>query len=61
MTVELLVFQGAMFAFPRIEIPVAAQKEALERGLEPDEFYCLQLLEETGIFLLTAEILSKVP
>lgn len=37
-----------MFAFPRIEIPLQAQKEARERGMEPDEFYCLQLVEETG-------------
>lgn len=37
-----------MFAFPRIEIPGKAKQEAAERGLVPDEFYCLRLLEETG-------------
>ncbi|CAH2039109.1 unnamed protein product, partial [Iphiclides podalirius] len=40
---------GSMFAFPRVEIPERAQKEADERGLAPDEFYCLRLLEETGV------------
>ncbi|CAH2039104.1 unnamed protein product, partial [Iphiclides podalirius] len=40
---------GAVFAFPRVEIPKRAQKEALENGRNPDEFYCLQLLEETGV------------
>lgn len=50
-----VVFQGAMFAFPRIEIPLEAQNEAFERGMEPDEFYCLQLLEETGIFCINTQ------
>lgn len=52
-----------MFAFPRIDIPDQAQEEARERGMEPDEFYCLQLLEETGMlvfFVATLEILSTV-
>lgn len=52
-----------MFAFPRIEIPTLAQEEAREKGMEPDEFYCLQMLEETGIFciLLFVRIFSQSP
>ncbi|XP_061421755.1 alanine aminotransferase 1-like [Lethenteron reissneri] len=41
--------QGAMYAFPRVHIPPRAVAEAQARGLLPDMFYCLQLLEETGI------------
>ncbi|KAJ8249419.1 hypothetical protein GJAV_G00234620 [Gymnothorax javanicus] len=41
--------QGAMYAFPRIFIPSRAVEEAKKLGMTPDMFYCLRLLEETGI------------
>uniref|UniRef100_A0A674NAQ0 alanine transaminase n=1 Tax=Takifugu rubripes TaxID=31033 RepID=A0A674NAQ0_TAKRU len=41
--------QGAMYAFPQIYIPPAAVEEAESLSLAPDMFYCLKLLEETGI------------
>ncbi|KAK9475848.1 pyridoxal phosphate-dependent transferase [Lipomyces japonicus] len=41
--------QGAMYLFPTISLPLNAIKEARRRNQEPDEFYCLQLLEETGV------------
>ncbi|CAG5114908.1 unnamed protein product, partial [Candidula unifasciata] len=41
--------QGAMYAFPRIDIPKKAIAEAKSKGLAPDAFYCYSLLEETGI------------
>ncbi|XP_070604522.1 alanine aminotransferase 1 isoform X1 [Erythrolamprus reginae] len=41
--------QGAMYAFPRIELPLRALKEAEAQGQAPDMFFCLRLLEETGI------------
>ncbi|XP_013928685.1 PREDICTED: alanine aminotransferase 1-like, partial [Thamnophis sirtalis] len=41
--------QGAMYAFPRIELPVRAVQEAQALGQAPDMFFCLRLLEETGI------------
>lgn len=47
-TIDLECFQGATYAYPRIEIPAKAQHAAKEEGISPDEFYCLQLLEETG-------------
>lgn len=40
--------QGAMFAFPRVEIPARAQLDAAALDMAPDDFYCLRLLEETG-------------
>ncbi|XP_075954385.1 alanine aminotransferase 2-like isoform X1 [Anarhichas minor] len=44
--------QGAMYSFPRITIPEKAVKEATDKGQQPDMFYCMKLLEETGICLV---------
>mmetsp|Transcript_16723 Transcript_16723/g.40349 ORF Transcript_16723/g.40349 Transcript_16723/m.40349 type:complete len:771 (+) Transcript_16723:2-2314(+) len=41
--------EGAMYAFPKIEIPERAIAKAHSLGLEPDTFYALSLLEATGI------------
>ncbi|KFP35282.1 Alanine aminotransferase 2, partial [Chlamydotis macqueenii] len=41
--------QGAMYAFPRIFIPSKAIEEAKAHNMAPDMFYCMKLLEETGI------------
>ncbi|XP_064414585.1 alanine aminotransferase 2 isoform X2 [Latimeria chalumnae] len=41
--------QGAMYAFPRLFIPPKAIKEAQAHGMPPDMFYCMRLLEQTGI------------
>ncbi|XP_043394883.1 alanine aminotransferase 2-like [Chelonia mydas] len=43
--------QGAMYSFPRIQIPASAVLEAQVLGLEPDFFFCQKLLEATGIVL----------
>jgi len=40
---------GAMYSFPRVHLPPGAIQAAKEAGKAPDVFYCLQLLEETGI------------
>lgn len=44
--------QGAMYSFPRITIPEKAVREAKELGQQPDMFYCMKMLEETGICLV---------
>nr|XP_020447115.1 alanine aminotransferase 2-like isoform X2 [Monopterus albus] len=44
--------QGAMYSFPRITIPEKAIKEATDNGQLPDMFYCMKMLEETGICLV---------
>ncbi|KAJ8387193.1 hypothetical protein AAFF_G00160050 [Aldrovandia affinis] len=44
--------QGAMYSFPRISLPERAIEEAKEQGQAPDMFYCMKLLEETGICLV---------
>ncbi|XP_007954251.1 alanine aminotransferase 1 [Orycteropus afer afer] len=41
--------QGAMYSFPRVELPQRAVQRAQELGLAPDMFFCMRLLEETGI------------
>uniref|UniRef100_A0A3B5MMJ5 alanine transaminase n=1 Tax=Xiphophorus couchianus TaxID=32473 RepID=A0A3B5MMJ5_9TELE len=44
--------QGAMYSFPRITIPEKAIQEAKKLGQQPDMFYCMKMLEETGICLV---------
>ncbi|XP_078280570.1 alanine aminotransferase 2-like [Rhinoraja longicauda] len=41
--------QGAMYSFPRIDIPPRAIAAAQAAGQAPDMFFCMKLLEETGI------------
>nr|XP_015812279.2 alanine aminotransferase 1 isoform X1 [Nothobranchius furzeri] len=41
--------EGGVFAFPRVYIPPKAIQKAKEVGMEPDTFYCVRLLEETGV------------
>lgn len=40
---------GAMYAFPRIYLPPKAVAAAEAQGQAPDFFYCMQLLETTGL------------
>ncbi|KAL1866246.1 hypothetical protein VTK73DRAFT_4835 [Phialemonium thermophilum] len=44
--------QGSMYLFPSIHIPPKAVEEAAREGRKPDEFYCMQLLEATGVCLV---------
>jgi len=46
--------EGAMYAFPRVEIPQKAFEKAKEIGTTPDNLYALSLLEETGICVVPA-------
>lgn len=41
--------EGAMYSFPQICLPPKAIEAAKKAGKHPDVFYCLKLLEETGI------------
>lgn len=40
---------GAMYAFPKITIPMGAVEAAKKRKIAPDVLYCLELLDSTGI------------
>ncbi|KAL6945334.1 alanine transaminase [Hanseniaspora vineae] len=53
--------EGAMYLFPQIDIPLKAQSEAAEIGLTPDEFYCKELLEHTGICTVPGSGFGQVP
>ncbi|RCN41944.1 aminotransferase, class I/II [Ancylostoma caninum] len=44
--------QGAMYAFPQIELPQKAIDKARSLGQEPDFFYAMQLLESTGVCIV---------
>ena len=41
--------QGAMYAFPSVRLPAKAVEEAKRRGKAADTFYCLELLQHTGL------------
>ena len=45
----LTVEKGAMYAFPKVELPAKFIAEAESKGAVPDAYYCSQLLEATGI------------
>ncbi|CAM0138256.1 alanine transaminase, variant 2 [Umbelopsis sp. WA50703] len=40
---------GAMYLFPQIRLPAKAIAEAESQGKIPDNFYCLQMLDATGV------------
>ncbi|XP_046969031.1 alanine aminotransferase 2-like isoform X2 [Vanessa cardui] len=52
---------GAVFAFPRVELPARAQIAAAELNVSADEFYCLRLLEETGICVVPGSGFGQLP
>ena len=41
--------EGAMYSFPRLRLPPKAVAAAKASGKAPDVFYCLKLVEQTGI------------
>ena len=51
--VTCLPSDGAMYAFPRVELPPKALDEAASHEQTPDSLYALSLLEETGEYHTT--------
>ena len=41
--------EGALYAFPQLRLPARAVEAARAAGKQPDTFYCLGLLDATGI------------
>ncbi|KAJ4293738.1 alanine transaminase [Collariella sp. IMI 366227] len=41
--------QGSMYLFPTIKLPAKAAEAAAAEGRTADEFYCMRLLEATGV------------
>lgn len=52
---------GAMYAFPRIILPVGAIKAAEAEGQKPDFFYLMALLEEAGICVVPGSGFGQRP
>lgn len=52
---------GAMYAFPRIELPAKAIAAAEAVGQKPDFFYVKALLEETGICVVPGSGFGQIP
>nr|XP_023889747.1 alanine aminotransferase 2-like [Quercus suber] len=53
--------EGAMYLFPRIELPQKAIKAAEAVNSAPDAFYCSRLLNETGIVVVPGSGFGQVP
>lgn len=55
------IVQGAMYAFPRLELPEKAIEKAKSLGKQPDVFYAFQLLEQTGICIVPGTGFGQKP
>ncbi|KYQ53914.1 Alanine aminotransferase 2 [Trachymyrmex zeteki] len=52
---------GAMYVFPRFELPLKAIEAARAKGQEPDVFYAFKLLESTGICVIPGSGFGQIP
>ena len=52
--------QGSLYAFPQIQLPQGAVDRANELGKPPDTYYCLQLLDATGIVVVPGSGFGQV-
>jgi alanine transaminase len=53
--------QGALYLFPEIKMSEKAVKKAGDEGRKPDEYYCLRLLDATGICVVPGSGFGKMP
>lgn len=53
--------QGSMYLFPTITLPQKAFNAAKEAGHAPDEFYCLKMLEQTGVCVVAGAGFGQKP
>lgn len=53
--------EGAMYSFPRLHLPARAVEAAKAAGKAPDTFYCLELLQATGIVTVPGTGFGQVP
>ncbi len=52
--------QGAMYLYPKLLLPPKAIDKAREKGEEPDVFYCMELLNNTGICVVPGSGFGQV-
>jgi len=53
--------QGAMYAFPSIQLDKRFVEKARAKGIAPDELYCLGLVERTGIITVPGSGFGQRP
>ncbi|XP_034118488.2 alanine aminotransferase 2 [Drosophila albomicans] len=53
--------QGAMYVFPRVEIPPKAVEAAKAKNMAPDALYAFELLESTGICVVPGSGFGQLP
>lgn len=53
--------EGAMYVFPKLELPRRALEAAEKAGVPGDSFYCRQLLEKTGIVVVPGTGFHQAP
>ncbi|KAL6927783.1 alanine transaminase [Hanseniaspora valbyensis] len=53
--------EGAMYLFPKLDLSENVIAIAKAKGLQPDEFYCLELLENTGICTVPGSGFGQYP
>ncbi|KAG0209373.1 hypothetical protein BGX28_010361 [Mortierella sp. GBA30] len=51
---------GAMYLFPQIRLPKKAIEAARAAGKEPDHFYCMAMLEATGVCMVAGSGFGQV-
>ena len=59
--VEIAAARGAMYLFPRVNVPSAAWDAAQRRGKNVDELYALELLERSGICVVPGSGFGLMP
>jgi aspartate/methionine/tyrosine aminotransferase len=52
---------GAMYVFPEIQLPEAAIRAAKEAGKKPDVWYCIKMLDATGICVVPGSGFGMIP
>ena len=52
---------GAMYAFPRVALSERARAAAQREGVQADEFYCMELLQATGIVCVPGSGFGQQP
>ncbi|KAK0569819.1 alanine transaminase [Tilletia horrida] len=53
--------QGALYLFPRLRLPVEVEQKAKEAGKKIDEYYCLAMLDATGICVVPGSGFGRAP
>lgn len=53
--------QGSMYLFPRIRLPENAIEAAKAAGKAPDAFYCMAMLEATGVCVIPGSGFGQAP